>query len=277
MADTPPPTPPVPPAPPPAPWHQGIDADTLGFWQNKGLDTADPKVLAAKLTEQYRGLEKHIGAPPERIIRLPDKTDDKAGWDGVWSKLGVPAEAKDYDFAGIKHTDGKDVDAALTDALRAALHTARTPKDRAPDVIKAVVKSLDDRATQEATVLAGKLAEEKATLAKNWGPNAEFNRLKAMEGARRAGVSPEGVAALENQIGYAATMELFRRIGSGTSEDMWHDGNKGPAGHPTTLEGAQSQLKQLESDKEWGKRLRAGDAATVAQWTALTNQIAAAA
>jgi hypothetical protein len=71
-------------------------------------------------------------------------------------------------------------------------------------------------------------------------------------------------------------MEAMRKIGVGTSEDTWHDGARGPGGHPTTLEGARSKLSELEADKAWGARLKAKDAATVAEWRALTSQINAA-
>ena len=272
----PPAPPPAPPAPPPTAWHTGVDTDTLGFWQNKGLPLDDPKALASKLTEQYRAAERHIGAPPDRIIRLPEKPDDVAGWNAVHSKLGVPTDAKDYDFSAVKRADGSDVSPALADALRAGLLNARVPKDRAADFVKGVVKGLDDIAAQDVTVATGKLAAEKAELAKDWGANFDFNHLKAMEGARRAGITPEGVKALEGQIGYKAVMEHFRKIGSNMSEDAFHDGNAGGAG-PTTAAGAQARLNDLMADPAWGKRLTAGDATAKAEWTALTTQIASAA
>lgn len=280
MADPviPPVVPPVvPPVAPPVVWHAGVEADTIGFWQNKGIALDDPKVVFGELSKQYRALEKHVGAPPDRLIRLPEKPDDAAGWNGVYQRLGVPAEAKDYDFAGVKRADGKDVDPALSDMLRTALLAARVPKDRGADVLKAVVKSLDDAKTQETAVLAGKIAEEKATLAKNWGPNFDFNHLKAMEGVRRSGMTREGVQAMENAVGYAAVMEHFRRIGASTSEDVWREGDGPSGGTPTTLEGAQARLDELTANKDWGKRLRAQDPATVAEYRALTSQIAAAA
>lgn len=257
-------------------WHAGIEADTIGFWQNKGYAIDEPKALATELTKQYRSLERHVGAPPDRLIRLPEKTDDVAGWNGVFSKLGVPAEAKDYDLTTVKHADGKDVDPALADSLRAALFKGRVPKDAAPEVVKTVIKSLDDKQAADATVRQAKIDAERAELKKNWGPNFDFNHLKAMEGVRKLGISPEGVIALENQIGYAAVMDAMRKIGAGTSEDAFHEGGGG-GGNPTTLAGAQARLGELMADKEWGKRLIAGDAATKAEWLALTTQIAAAA
>src|SRR5690349_18812738 len=70
-----------------APWYKGVDQETVGFWQNKGLELDDPAKFATKLTEQYRAAERHIGVPPDRIIRLPEKNDDVQGWNGVWQRL----------------------------------------------------------------------------------------------------------------------------------------------------------------------------------------------
>jgi hypothetical protein len=254
------------------PWHNGIEAETLGFWQNKGLPLENPKDFAAKLTEQYRSLEKHIGVPADRILRLPEKAEDVAGWDGVYQRLGVPKEAKDYDLTGLKFA-GADLDPAFADAMRAALQKGRVPKDAAAEVAKPILKFLEDADSAELTVATAKLDEEKNALKKSWGPNYDYNHLKAMEGARRLGITPEAVASLEKQIGYSAVMEAMRKIGAGTSEDTWHDGSRGPGGHPTTREGAQSKLNELMNDAAWGKRLTSGDPAARAEWEALTRQI----
>jgi hypothetical protein len=84
------------------PWHDGVEADTVGFWQNKGYKVDDPKALATDLTKQYRELERHIGAPPDQILRLPKADAKPEDIKAFWSKLGAPADAKEYDFSGIK-------------------------------------------------------------------------------------------------------------------------------------------------------------------------------
>src|SRR5258708_36738726 len=53
------------------PWHDGIEAETLGFWQNKGYDLTSPLKLATELTKQYPQAETHIGAPTGRLHRRP--------------------------------------------------------------------------------------------------------------------------------------------------------------------------------------------------------------
>lgn len=190
-------------------------------------------------------------------------------------KLGMPAEAKEYDFAAVKRADGKPIDQALADSLRASAHNAGLSKDAAVEVAKAVVKHMDDASAAEATIKATKVAEEKAKLAENWGTKFQYNHIKAMEAAQRLG--PEFVAAvqaLEGQVGYSKVMDLFRRIGMSGSEDIFVEGGGGsPGGAPTTREGAVARKAELMADGEWTKRLNAGDAKTVAEWKGLNKLI----
>lgn len=276
MAD---PAPAADPAPTTAPpWHAGIETDTLGWWQNKGYDLSEPKAFATKITQQYRDLEKHLGGPADRLIKLPEKVDDTAGWDAVWQRLGAPKEAKDYDFSTVKHADGNAPEPALIEAIRQAAAAVHAPKDRAAELANAVIKHLDSVQLDRAAAMKVALDAEKAALAKNWpSANFEFNKLKAMEGAQRLGVTAEDVANLEKGIGYARTMEMFRRIGASTTEDTFVGGRSSGGGAVTTVEGAHSRLNDLLADVEWGKRLTRGDAAAVQEYQNLTTVIANAA
>jgi hypothetical protein len=81
-----------------------------------------------------------------------------------------------------------------------------------------------------------------------------------MEGARRLGITPEAVKALESQIGYASVMDSMRKIGAARSEDIFVEtqGNGG-GGKVTTREGAMSRKQELMADKAWSKRYLEGD------------------
>jgi hypothetical protein len=263
-----PPPPTLPTPPPTPPWHSGTDAEIIGHWQNKGWNIEDPKAVAMAATKQARELEKHFGVPADRLLRLPAadaKPEEQAAF---WQKLGAPADPKDYDFSAIKYA-GKDLEADFADAMRAGLAAAFVPKDKASAIVASVVKFREQAEAAEETVRAGKVATEKAALDQNWGPKKDFNHLQAMEGARKSGISAEAVKAMEGQIGYASVMEHFRKIGAGMSEASFHEG--GGDGGVNTREGAVARLAELESDKAWGKRFKAGDAAAKAEWTSLTT------
>lgn len=257
-----------------APWHQGIEAETLGFWQNKGYKVDDPKALATELTKQYRSLESHMGVPPDQLLKMPKADAKPEDIKAFWGRLGA-GEAKDYDLSGIKF-NGQDLDAGFADAMKGALAAAFVPKDRANAIVQAVVKHYEGIETARTAKLSTDLAAEKALLAKNWGTNFDFNHLKAMEGARRLGITPEAVKALENQVGYAAVMESMRKIGAGTTEDMFHEGGAGKgigAAGVTTREGAMSRKAELMADQAWGKRYLSGDVAARQEMDALNMLI----
>lgn len=254
------------------PWHDGVEADILGHWQNKGWKLDSAKDVAIAATKQTREAEKHFGVPVDRLLKLPDATAKPEDWLPVYQRLGAPKEAKEYDFSTVKNAAGTVIAEPLAEALRAAAFTKGLTKEAATTMAQAVVKHMDDVASADATVKSGKLAEEKATLAKNWGTKFDFNHLQAMEGAQKAGIGQDGVKAMESQIGYAATMEHFRKLGALRVEGAFHEGG-GAGGGVNTREGAQARLTELEADKAWGKRLAAGDAVASAEWRQLTAMI----
>lgn len=280
MSDTtvtadPPVTPPV--TPPPAPaWHEGIEPETLGFWQNKGYDLSSPKALAAKLTEQYRAAEKHIGAPPDQILKMLKADSSPADIAAFWQRLGAPKEAKEYDLSGVKFA-GADLEPAFADAMRAGLAAAFVPKDKAAAIVNSVVKYLENEDKTEGTLNAGKLDEERAALEKNWGPKDSnthrFNLLAAKEGASRLGLTPEALAAFESQLGYSRTMEALRKIGDMRNSDVFVSGEPVSSGSVSTREGAISRKAELLADKAWATRLMSGDAIAKDEWKRLNQMI----
>jgi hypothetical protein len=271
------PPPPAPPAPPAPAWHAGIEAETLGFWQNKGYDLTDPKALATKLTEQYRAAEKHIGAPPDQIIRMPKADARPEEIAAMWQRLGAPKEAKEYDFSGIKFA-GADLEPAFADAMRAGLAAAFVPKDKAGAIVQSVVKFLESADTTESTLNTAKLAEERGKLEKNWGAKDSntyrFNLLAAKEGANRLGIDEAGVAALENLMGYSSVMDALRKIGNARKEDVFvESGQSAGNGKVTTREGAMSRKQELFADKAWVARLNSGDQQAKTEWKNLNMMI----
>jgi hypothetical protein len=240
-------------------------------WTNKGYDLTNPQATASKMWEQYKHLESHFGVSADKLIRLPNDANDAAGWQGVHQRLGVPKDGKDYDLAAVRFADGSDLEESFTAAMRGALLKANVSKEAATDLVKAVIQYFDDADSAEKAMHTASLNDEKTRLLKEWGPNAEMNRLTAMQAVKRLGVDPATVETLEQAMGYSKVMEMFRKIGAGTSEDTFVGGDNA---HPTTAANAQSRLTQLQSDKEWVKRLMSGDMATRREFEALTEQIA---
>lgn len=244
----------------PAPWHTGIDGDLIGHAQNKGWKIDDPKVAFSAAAQAHREAQSKLGVPPEQLLRLPKDQTDEAGWKAVYGRLGVPEDAKDYDLTSVKLANGTDVPAGLADALRAAMHAAHTPKDRAADVVKAVVKHLDASTAAADADKTAKLAEDKAALAKNWGKNEQANKFIASQAAQKLGVAPETVASLEGVVGYRAIMEMFHKIGMSMGEDKFVAADQNnPGSGIMSRDQAQARKSELMSDRTWADRYTKGD------------------
>lgn len=240
------------------PWYQGADAETTGFLQSKGWDKKTPAQAALEAVKSYREAQSFVGAPPDQLLRLPKDTSDEAGWNAVWNRLGKPKEAKEYDFSGIKFADGKDLDEGFTTLMREQAFKLNLPKDTAAAVTKAMVTYLEQTDQKELTERTAKLATEKAELAKNWGPNMEPNLFVARRAAQALGVDPATVAQLENVIGYAKIMEMFRVIGSKIGEDKFITGQNNSG--VMTRDQALSRISELKADKAWAQSYLNGDA-----------------
>jgi hypothetical protein len=263
----PPPAAPPPGAPPPAAWHTGIDAEFIGHAQNKGWKLDDPKEAFVAATKQARELERHFGVPADRLVKLPAPDAKPEDIRAYYERIGAPKEAKDYDLAAIK-------DAAIADSLRATMYERGVPKDAAAAVAASVAKALESKTSTDNTLMTAKLAEQKAKLTQNWGDKFAFNQLQAMEGARKLGIAPEAVAALEGVIGYDQVMEAMRKIGANTKEDTFVErGAGGPTGDVTTREGAVARKQELMADLAWGDRYLKGGAAEAREMTRLNTLI----
>lgn len=273
----PPVTPPPAVAPPvvqnTAPWHTGVDPALAGVWQNKGWNTADPKTVAIEATKAYTEAQKFVGAPAAQLVRLPtDPMSDE--WKGVYSRLGVPADPKDYDFSQVKFADGAGLDPAADAFIRQQAYTAHISKDAAAGFASGLVKFLEGAEATDATERQGALAAERQTLQTNWGVNFEANKFVAQRGAAALGLDDAAVTALEGQIGYAKVMEAMRKVGVLSGEARFISAGLPGSNGVMTREGASARKAELMTDKAWTTRFLAGDKTAVSEMTSLNTLIA---
>ena len=252
---TPPTTPPVAPptTPPVAPsghWADSVSPELRGTWQNNGWDHNDPAKLAVTLTQALIKDRQALGAPADKLVKLPENDTDAAAF---WARLGKPASPADYGLADFKGSDGKPFDPTFAAAFQQAAHQANLPKDAASRLFSELVKFGEAQQGAARQNRDAALASEKAELAKNWGQYHAANMMVAQQAASKLGVTPETVAALENNIGYAKTMELFRAIGQKTGEAQFVTGG---GANPAILSRDQAIAKKAEliADSAWTKR-----------------------
>jgi hypothetical protein len=182
------------------PWYDGkADAEMIGHWDNKGWKKDDPVDVALRPPRRTANCRSISASRRNQLIKLPKDATDEAGWKAVRERLGAPKEAKDYDFTGVKHGDGRELDAAFADEhARLAAQGRRVEGRRHRHRQVGHVKSRDDVDTAaKPTSAPPGSPPSAANLQKEWGTNFEFNRLTAMQGAKRLGVDEATVAKLE--------------------------------------------------------------------------------
>jgi len=253
------------------PWHQGVEAEILGHWQNKNYDLTDPSKVAIEATKAALAAQKHLGVSPDRLLRLPEKPDDADGWKTVYQRLGAPKDVKEYDFKDIKFGDGTELDEQFTTAMRSELLKANVAKDKAPDIVKAVVKYLDDADKAEATIRESEKTAQIQRVLKEWGRDRAMNENHSLQALQRLGISQGDYDKMAGVLGWDRAAEIFRSIGRGFQEPNYVPGTS--TGAPPTVEAAKAELEMLQNDKAWGAKLNKGDADTWRQFRALNEKI----
>lgn len=249
-------------------WFAGADPEIIGHIQTKGWATKPANEAAIEAVKAHREAEKFIGAPANQLVRLPADAKDEAGWKSVWERLGAPADPKGYDLSIVKDT-------AVADFIRETAAALHLPKDAAVDLAGRFTRRQEATEAADVATKTAALETEKAALAKNWGTNAEANRVIAQSAARALGITPETVAALEGVIGYSAIMEMFRSIGTKIGEDKFVKSENMPGG-VMTLEQAKAKVADLQKDAAWRARYLSGGEPEKREMLALNTIIAAA-
>jgi hypothetical protein len=245
-------------------WYKGVDAETVGLWENKGWDKTKPETVALAATKAYGEVQKMIGMKADHDFIPVPKDMTKGDMNPVWEKLGRPKAATEYDFKDVKFKDGTELDEDFTTFLRERAFKSNLPKDAAADMARGLVEYLGNQDAKAESEKAAGIMEQKAALAKNWGttPDKMDNSpqmLVAKLAAQRLGVDPETVNALESAVGYAKVMEMFRSIGTKIGEDKFITG-AGPGSNNGAMsrEGAVARKAELYKDPAWVSKFLAG-------------------
>lgn len=242
-----------------APWYQGGDAELVGHIQNRGLDKMTPAEAAFALAKAHREAEKFVGLPTDRLLTLPKDANDADGWAKVHRALGVPADAKDYNFGELKFADGTPASQSFQDFVRndVAAKFGLTPA-AATGVAEGIIKWMDQAASADATENQAKVEEGRAALKTNWGANYDANLFVAKAAAAKLGVQPAEIEALEKVVGYEKVMEMFRSIGQKTGESRFVENDNPAAPGVFTREQAVAKRAELMQDPKFVARYNEG-------------------
>lgn len=242
------------------PWTEtlGLTGDALGYAQNRGLDKKPLNEAVLATIEAHRNAETKLGYPSDLLVRLPKDINDTATRDALYTKLGRPADVKGYDFK----------DAGLDEAFGTFLAGKAFELGLSKTATEALAKSLQEFNAKgdeaDTAAKAAKFEVERQAMLQSWGGNAQVNLIIAQKAYEAMGFTKEMVATMEAQIGTAAIMNQFLKIGQKIGEDIFVGNNNGNPNRPiVTREAAAERLKLLKADPAYSKLYLAGDAAKV--------------
>lgn len=241
-----------------------VDADNRGLVELKKWDTPD------KALQSYRHLESMIGAPPERVLKLPEKPDDP-GWGDIKAKLGFAAPDTPEAYE-LEVPEGFDQDYAKAVAAKAKelgipKHMLKGLAEHNNGLVKAALEAQEKADTQ-------RQADAVAALRLDWGGTYEQTMALAQRAEetvmRETGLSQEAVDAWRSADpqGY---YKLQAYIGSKMGEARRIDGGTAPEQQHMSPEAARVRLKERMADGDWFKRWESGDVEARGEWKRLNS------
>lgn len=174
-------------------------------------------------------------APAPVGLSLPGKDATPEQWNEFYGKLGRPEKSSDY---GLKVRDGEDP--AFVGQVGEVMHKYGLTKEQAVGLQADLMAKADERlAAHEQTRIAAldaKNTAEQAELKSELGERFDGQIELAKRAVRQFAGNEEAadiITAIEDKIGYKATMKFFMGIGAGLGE---HDANGQATTKPDAVE-----------------------------------------
>jgi hypothetical protein len=233
----------------------------------------------ADAVKAYAELHKMFGADRHgRTVVLPTDENDKAGWDGVWNKLGRPEKPEGYGLDKLEKADP-----GLVKWAAGTFHELGVPARLATGLAQKWGEYVGGMAGQQQAETAQRSSAELDELKNTWGPTFPARvdlaqryalqlvgpirplaeELKLADGRVLPAGSPDPrdenfqtLVKLENALGTKRMYELFHAQGQRLGElrsPMTGDGGGG-GGLPATAEGARAEITRLGRDEEFQRK-----------------------
>lgn len=186
----------------------GLDDAALGYVQNKGWKGP------ADVLSSYTNLEKLVGAPADRIIKLPENGEFGPE---VYDRLGRPKDVKGY---GAEKWVAPGGDTKFAETAATWFHeNGLNPKQA-----QALAGKWNEYATTQATAnkaaTDARDAQQTSALKAEWGQQFEANAKIVDTAAAAFKMTPAEIDALKTAMGPQAAMKFLHNIGTkmGTSD-----------------------------------------------------------
>lgn len=233
-------------------WVEGLSSEHRGLLDAKGFK--EP----SHMIDAYRSLESTVGAPPDKVLKLPTKSYEEAPeeWNKVYGRLGRPEKPEGYE---IKVPEGAEMDKGVLDFLTKTFHELGYSKQQGQGLIQKWAQFQNGLEAQSAQANAGKKEQADLELRTLWGRKFEENVSASYATAAKLGFKPDEIQGLKDQFGDVRILKMFEGISKKIGEADYVGGN-GPGGDRVlTPDGAQFRLKEIQSDPNWVMKFNTGD------------------
>lgn len=255
---------PAAPAAPPAAfdWGQsGLAGDSLQYVTAKGFKDV-PAVV-----DSYRNLEKLHGVPADRILKVPGPDAKPEEIAAYRERLGMPKDPKEYKLA--KFEAGSEAEQANFEAfLRSTFHGLGAPANLVEGFTTKWAEFVTGAQAAAAKVRSETQAAEEAELKGKQGANYEKFVNVAKQAGDAFGLTAEHIDALEDAIGFKATMTFLNSVGAKLGEAKFAGGGDGAFGG-YNVEAARAEISRLRQDPGFVKKMIDKDTESVAKWDRL--------
>lgn len=222
-------------------WTSNLSEDHRGFVQTKGFQGVD------SVLDSYKNLETLLGAPRERLVKLPDDSSDLAAMSEVYDKIGRPEAPEKYSFED------------TTDTLKwakKAFHEVGLSDVQARNLVEKFTEHNSSIEEGLNSSKADAIQQQAGALKSDWGAAYDQNVRIAKNATAALGIKPETIESMEEAMGFAEVMKLMHNIGSKVGES---DFLQGSTAGVMTPDQAKYEIQKLEGDANWRARYLAKD------------------
>lgn len=250
-------------------WYVNLSADADGdnasnrdWIKAKGFKDLDG------VTKALRNAEKAIHDSGR--IKIPGADAKPEEIAEFHKALGVPDDAKGYEFAAPKDADGNDIplDTDLLGRIAESAHKQGIPKAALEGVVADFIQAQLDQAAD----VDRQQQDEAKAVVKGWGKEADAKMAAIDNAARALGLNRNEMISVRNALGAEKALTIFARLGEGLAEDKLITGGSNRFG--VSGPEAKAELQKLNADPEHQKKVSAGDAAELARRNRLIDAVA---
>lgn len=235
------------------PFYDGWEPDLRA---NQSIVNAkDPQAIA----RMYLDAEKRLGVPPDQLVRLPTKPDDKEALGAIYSKLGAPDKPEGYKIElGDQATEAdKARGGRFAKTMFEAGPFPATMVETALNFWKAEIAA-EDASLVEASKTA--VTDAETSLKKEWGAAYAENSKAVGEAVTKYGGPELEKELFAGQMGNSPALarmlaKMISQMGEGTGSGS---GNPDTGARAMTPDQAKAARLTLENDPQQSKILRDG-------------------